>query len=116
VSLKDLHCVLGDPGILESAAEAARSAVIFEGGVVVGLACFELLYGPYAEMALAVRDRSRTHLVHDLVEELVPHVRRHRAHTLQARLTPEQADMAAAIRGADVRDGLLELRLEPLPA
>jgi hypothetical protein len=114
VSPSDLHCVLGDPTILESAAGAARSAAIIEGGVVVGLACFELLYGPYAEMALAVRDRTHAQHVHELIQELAPQVRRHRAHTLQALVSPDQAEVAAAVPGARVRDGRLELRLDAI--
>ncbi len=114
--LRDLHCVLGDPSLLESAAGAARSVVVMEAGVIVGLACFELLYGPYAEMALALRDRSRVHLVKDLLDELVPQVRRHRAHTLQARLSPEQVGVAEHIDGATVADGLLQLRVDGAPA
>jgi hypothetical protein len=108
--------VLGDPSLLESAAGAARSAAIFEGGVVVGLACFELLYGPYAEMALAVRDRTHAHHVAELLRQLAPQVRRHRAHTLQARLSPDQEELAAAVPGAQVRDGRFELRLDEIEA
>ncbi len=70
----------------------------------------ERLYGPAAEVAVAVEDPSADSVVHDLLSDTVDRARELGIDTLRFVLARDQQELAAAVTGGSIRDGVLELR------
>lgn len=102
-----LHCVLGDPELLESGSEGC--AVVIDGGVVLGRATFELVYGPYAEIAIAVRGDDDVAVADELIWLLRDRVAAHHVEQLRVAVLPGQDAFAAALTGEPPASDMLQL-------
>jgi hypothetical protein len=104
-----LSTVLGRKRVLDAAAHDGRRAIALQDGVVVGVGAFELLYGPRAEFAVALRDVADHCLALELVVSLARAAEAFDVRTLRAEVGADQLPLAEAIPGGSVIAGGLQL-------
>lgn len=83
--------------MLERPVDGRRRAIAVLGDTVVGLAAFELLYGPRAEFALSLRDPTDPHLARELIGALARAAHALELRTLRAEIAEYQLPLARAL-------------------
>lgn len=106
--------VLGHERVLdEGAGDPRRRVTEHRDGRIVGAAAYEPLYGPAAEVAVALEDPAEASLAARLVERVAEIVRDAGLHTMRFALGTEQEALAVAILGVPVHGGEATIRLDP---
>lgn len=101
--------MLGNARVLtaEAAADSRRRAVVVRDGLLLALGVFELLYGPQAEFAVALRDPADTQLVREVVAALIVAAHACGVNTLRATLDPSQLPLAISIPDSRLTETVL---------
>lgn len=107
-----MTCVLGRERVLEEAVgDARRRAVEHRDGRIIGVAAFEQLYGPAAEVAVSLEDPADVSLAARLVRRIADVIRAAGLQTMRLGVTPRQEQMTLAVLGMEPVDGEVTVRL-----
>lgn len=107
-----MTCVLGHARVLDEAvADPRRRVIERRDGHIAGAAAYEPLYGPAAEIAVALEDPADTAMAARLVDAVVGRMRDAGLQTLRLWVDDTQEPLAVAVLGVRPVEGEVAVRL-----